>query len=185
MYLTGAVIGVGIVYLLWHYLTFNSLINARIATEHSWSNIEVELKRRIDLIDNLVQVVKGYAVYEATTLEETVRARRLSAATGEATLANETQPFVQQTLGKIFGLAESYPELKANNQFLNLQQELTTTENRIAERRLAYNQTVSGYNNRCLSFPQSFIASLHECALKSFFDLPNESEAGAPKVQFS
>lgn len=170
-------------WLLWHYLTYNSLVTARNAIDQSWSNTEVELKRRLDLIVNLVEVVKGYAQHEGDTLMSVVKARGPS--TTNAALATQAVPFLKDTFGKIFAIAEQYPDLKANDQFLNLQRELTNTENRIAERRHAYNQNVAFYENLRLAFPNSVVANIHDFAPRALFDAPDNLIREAVPVKFS
>lgn len=185
MYLTYFVLFLGALYLLWHGLTFNYLVNARNAVQQSWSGVEVELKRRLDLIDSLVEVVKGYAGHESKTLEDTVRNRNFRDSTRNPADASNVQPVIQGAIKQLFALAEAYPDLKAGEQFLNLQKELTTTEDRIAERRHAYNQNVSYYQNIRLAFPQSLLANLHSFSPENFFDEPDEKIQKLPEVKFS
>lgn len=173
----------GIAFLLWHYLVYNSFVSRRNAIDQSWSNTEIELKRRLDLIGSLVEVVKGYAKHEAETLLSVVAARGSKSLTANAELASSSNELIRETLGGIFALVESYPELKANNQFLQLQSELTNTENRIAERRHAYNQNVSLYENLRLSFPANIVAWVHRYAAASFFDVSDEDINSAVAVK--
>lgn len=182
---TGIAILLVLAYVAWHYTTYNGFVNARTGVEQSWSNVEVELKRRLDLIDNLVAVVKGYAAHEASTLEATVKARTPISMTGGALQATQSIPVLKDVIGKIFGLAEAYPDLKAAPQFLSLQEELVTTENRIAERRHAYNQTVSRYQNLKQAFPSSIVGSLHDFPNKEFFDAPDNIINEVTTVKFS
>ena len=177
------VVILGLAILLWHYLTYNSLISGRNAIAQSWSNTEVELKRRLDLIGSLVEVVKGYSKHEAETLLSAVAARGPAALTANASAASSSDNLIKQTLGGIFALAESYPELKANNQFLQLQHELTNTENRIAERRHAYNQNVSWYENIRLSFPNNLVAWVHQFPHSSLFDVSDVNINSAVSVK--
>lgn len=179
MFLTYGVLILAVATLGWYLVTFNSLTNARNAVDQAWSNVEVELKRRFDLIDNLVQVVKGYSKHEADTLERTVQLR--SSATSAAQAAS-AEPQIKQSLGQIVAIAESYPDLKANEQFLNLQTELSNTENRVADRRHAYNQNVSKYRLLQQEFPASFIAQAHSFAPRDFFDAPDEVQ-NVPQVK--
>ncbi len=186
MIATFGVIIVFAVFLLWYLLSFNALISARNATEQSWSNVEVELKRRFELIQNLVEVVKGYAQHERSTLEKVTALRQqgttqISDAAGATGIEQQTRSSLQQ----LMVLAEAYPELKADSQFRNLHTELTETENRIATRRNAYNETVNIYLNLCQSFPSSFVATLHAFSEKPFFDAPDELATAAPQVSVS
>ena len=179
MFLTYAVLLVTLTVVGWYLFTFNALTNGRNAVDQAWSNVEVELKRRFDLIDNLVQVVKGYAAHEVSTLERTVQMR---ASATSASQAASAEPQIKQSLGQIVAIAESYPDLKANQQFLSLQSELANTENRIAERRHAYNQNVSRYRLQQQEFPASLIARAHAFAPKDFFDAPDEVQ-NVPEVK--
>jgi LemA protein len=180
-YITIALI---VVYIAWHYQSYNRLINALNASDQTWSNIEVELKRRLDLIDNLLQVVKAYSSHESETLAKVLHARAESANLKNAAAANKVEPEIKSLLGNVLAIAESYPDLKASEQFLNLQKELTNTENRIAERRNFYNQAISLYTNLRLSFPSSIIANLHSFLEKSFFDLPDQQASMPVGVKF-
>jgi LemA protein len=166
----------------WYYLTYNSLVSYRIATEQAWSNVEVELKRRFDLIGNLVAVVKGYATHEKQTLEDITRLRGEADKAIDPVQAVQVQQQLTSTLTRLVAVAEAYPELKANEQYLGLQQELTETENRIAERRSAYNKTVNAYLNQCQIFPANVIASVHQFPEKKFFDAPDEAVAQVPNA---
>lgn len=184
MIFTYIAIGICILYCVWHYQTFNVLINYRNAIDQSWSNVEVELKRRLDLIDNLVQVVKGYSQHEAQTLEHVTKARVMQQSTQTAEGANTTEPQIKEMLGKIMAVVEAYPDIKADGQFLNLQHELTNTEDRVAIRRNAYNQTVSRYEIMRSSFPASVVASVHGFSERRFFDAHDEEIHAAPEVAF-
>ena len=168
--------------IVWYWTTYNQLVAARNSTDHSWSNIEVELKRRFDLIGNLIEVVKGYTGHENSTLQSVTAARSAHTEFPSAHEGNVAQSAIAASLGQIFMLAESYPDLKANTQFLSLQDELANTENRIAERREAYNQTVNLYLNLLRSFPSSFVGSLHAFIAREFFEAPDKAVYEAPKV---
>jgi LemA protein len=181
MYATITVVIIFITYCIWHYSAYNALINRSFATAQSWSNVEVELKRRLDLIVNLVEVTKGYAKHEADTLTKTVATRISSINLHNPTAVKDTQPLVKETLSGIFALAESYPEIKADKQFLSLQRELTNTEDRVAMARRVYNQNVSFQNNTCHNFPGCLIAWVHDFHDAVFFDITDE-EANQPVV---
>ena len=148
MYFTIAAVILCAIVALWYLLTFNALVKARNAVDQAWSHIEVELKRRFDLIQNLVEVVKGYARHESDTFKQVAALRTQGRPFGDAAAANSVQPELTRTIGQIMVLAENYPQLRADKSFLNLQQELAETENRIAERRHAYNQTVKPAQRR-------------------------------------
>jgi LemA protein len=170
---------------LWYLMTFNLLVQSRNSVDQAWSNIEVELKRRFDLIANLVETTKGYAKHEADTLRGVTALRNQSGKFADAAHANAAQKEMTQTLGQIMVLAESYPQLRADSSFLNLQTQLTDTENRIATRRHAYNQNVNLYQNRCQFFPSNLVAGLHTFPERAFFDAPDELAAAAPKVSLT
>lgn len=159
---------------LYYFSLYNSLVSARNATSQGWSNVEVELKRRFDLIGNLLQVVKGYAQHERTTLEAIIEKRNAQQTFSEVRDGNQGQKEMNTALGQVMVLAEAYPALKADTQFQNLQQELSNTENRIAERRSAYNQTVNLYLNLLETFPSNLVADCHSFQRKEYFDAPDE-----------
>jgi LemA protein len=179
-----AVVLCGIV-VLWYLLTFNLLVKARNAVDQAWSHIEVELTRRFDLIQNLVEVVKGYAKHESDTFKQVAALRTQPRLFNDAATANNVQPELTRTISQIMILAENYPQLRADQSFLNLQKELTETENRIAERRHAYNQTVNVYLNLCESIPSNVVADIQEMPQKAFFDAPDEKVQRAPEVKLT
>ena len=183
MFLTWTVLGAGVVAVLWYFATYNRLVNSRYAVDQSWSNIEVELKRRLDLIENLVQVVRGYASHEADTLINVTSLRTARESATSATDANSVEAGIKSSLGKIMAIVESYPQLRADGQFLNLQTELATTENRIAERRNGYNQSVSMYRNLLQMFPSSIVAGVQGFEERAFFDAPDEEINKVPEVK--
>jgi LemA protein len=170
---------------VWYLVTYNSLINARNAVDQSWSHIEVELQRRLDLIGNLVEVVKGYAKHESETFQQVAALRTQARPFADAELANAVQPQLMRSVGQLIALAESYPQLLADKSFLNLQHELSDTENRIAERRHAYNQTVNGYLNRIQSVPSNIVAAINAMGPRAFFDAPDELVEPAPAVKLT
>lgn len=177
---TFIVISLAILFLLGYYLIYNNLVKSLNACDQSWSNVEVELKRRLDLIDNLVSVTKGYAGHEKNTLTQVTAARTL--AVGNASEANQAFPKINESIKGLFALAESYPDLKAGSVFSGLQAELSTSENRIAERRSAYNQCVNLYQNAILTFPSNLIAMLSGFQKRDFFDAPDEANK-VPEVK--
>jgi len=153
----------------------------------AWSDIEVQLKRRYDLIPNLVSTVKGYATHEASTLEKVTDARAKAISAGSGTLADKAQAenMLSGALKSLFAVSEAYPDLKANTNFLELQRELTDTEDKIQAARRFYNTMVRDINTRIQSFPSSIIASLFHFAAKEFFDLPDADVAQNPiQVKF-
>jgi LemA protein len=170
---------------LWYLLTFNALVQARNAVDQAWSHIEVELKRRFDLIQNLVEIAKGYARHESETFQQVTALRAQARQFSDAAAANSVQPELARTVGRIMVLAENYPQLRADQSFLNLQRELAESENRIAERRHAYNQTVNFYLNLVRSIPSNVVANLQQMPPKAFFDAPDDVVEPAPAVKLS
>jgi len=185
MYFTLAAIVVCVTVALWYLLTFNLLVQSRNAVDQSWSNIEVELKRRFDLIQRLVETAKGYSRHEQTTFQAVTELRSQARPFGNAQIANNSQTDLTHAVRQMVALSESYPELRANENFISLQSELTTTENRIAERRYAYNQNVNLYQNRCQFTPSNIVAGMHRFPSKAFFDAPDELADAAPRVQLT
>ncbi len=178
-------LAVVLVAILWAIGAFNGLVKLRNRVENAWSQIDVQLKRRIDLIPNLLETVKGYAAHERGTLEAVVQARNAaSTSLGQGPVAAgvaDTQ--LTGALRQLFALSESYPDLKANTNFLALQEELSATEGKVAYARQFYNDTVMKYNTKIETFPSSFIASIGKFLKREYF----EAEPGArevPKVQF-
>jgi LemA protein len=177
------VVGIVIVAALWAVLTFNGLVRRRVRVDNAWSGIDVQLRRRYDLIPNLIEAVKGYAAHERQTFESVTEARaRAEAATGvQDQAAAENQ--VTRAIGQLLAVAESYPQLKANQNFLALQEELTGTESRIAFARQFYNDQVASLNTRIQSFPSSIVASLFHFTPREFFEI-DEPARGPVTVQF-
>jgi LemA protein len=184
MYFTFAAVTLSALAVLWYLLTFNSLVAARNAVDQAWSHIEVELARRFDLIQNLVEVAKGYARHERETFTQVASLRTQPHLFSDAKAANHVQPELTRVIGQIMVLAENYPELRADQSFLNLQLELSETENRIADRRHAYNQTVNAYANLIKSVPSNVVAEAHCFEPREFFDAPDES-VELPKVELT
>lgn len=149
-------LALGVLWIVW---TYNSLINLRNRLQNAWRQIDVQLKRRHDLIPNLVESVKGYMKYEQDTLEKVMDARSRAVNSRGVKDTAEAENLLTQSLGKIFALMENYPELKANENVLRLQEELTTTENQIAFARQYYNDLVMRFNMKQELFPSSLIAS--------------------------
>ena len=174
-------------------VNYNALVRARNAYARSYAQIDVQLTRRHDLIPNLVETAKGYLAHERQTLEAVINARsaavtaQASATAGGAeglgALAG-AENLLTQALGQLFALAEGYPNLKANQNMLALQEELTTTENRIAFARQAYNDAVMEYNTRRQVFPSSLIAGAFGFAPAALFELDDPQQRGTPQVSF-
>ena len=165
-------------------VSYNGLVKNRMQTKEAWSQIDVQLKRRNDLLPNLIETVKGYAKYEASTLEKVTELRRqVAAATSPAEAMKASDALTRQISG-IFAVAENYPDLKASANFIKLQEELTNTENKISYSRQLYNSVVSNYNVKLESFPSNIIAGLFGFKAADFLQTPEEEKA-VPKVDFS
>jgi LemA protein len=168
---------------------YNSLVRRRIDSDNAWSQIDVQLKRRYDLIPNLVETVKGYAAHEKGTLEAVIQARNqaVNLSGGQASVAQraEAENALSATLGRLFALSEAYPDLKANQNYSQLQEELTSTENRIGFARQHYNDTVARYEESRMAFPTNMIAAMFNFAHKDYFTVTNAPEREAPKVSFT
>ncbi len=177
------IIGVIVLLILWFVVTYNKLIGLRNKKDDQWSQIEVQLKRRADLIPNLVETVKGYAKHEKGTFEEVIKARNtyLEAKTPEAEI--KASAGVSNALSKLFALAENYPELKANQNFLSLQNDLKDTEDKISYARQFYNDSVLTYNNKVEMVPSNIVAGLTGFKKGTFFEV-EEKDKEAPKVSF-
>ncbi|OGI66094.1 hypothetical protein A2647_01965 [Candidatus Nomurabacteria bacterium RIFCSPHIGHO2_01_FULL_40_24b] len=160
------------VLVLWGVYTYNRFVSWRIRSEEAWADIEVQLKRRYDLIPNLVSTVKGYATHESTAFEKVTNAR--AQAMGAKTVGEhaKAEGMFGQAITGLFGIAEAYPDLKANTNFLELQRELSDTENKIQAARRFYNTNVRDLNTAIEQFPGNLVAQLFHFVKKEFFDLP-------------
>ena len=163
---------------------YNALIRLRNQVKNAWSQIDVQLKRRHDLIPNLIETVKGYMTHERETLENITKAR--SAAVDASSVADKSKAESQLSgaLGKFNLVVENYPDLKANQNFLELQEELTATENKISFARQAYNDQVLAYNNKIEMFPSNILAGMFNFSKEEFFEIEVEAEREVPKVEF-
>ncbi len=175
-----AMLGIGI---------YNKLVGMRVQTDNAWSQIDVQLKRRYDLVPNLVETVKGYASHEKETLEAVIQARNSAmSASGEGSGSRATaENMLTSTLKSIFALSEAYPDLKANENFLNLQEELTSTENKIGFARQHYNDSVGSYMTARQTFPANVITGIFNFEPREFFELDAGESAevkSAPDVSF-
>lgn len=178
------VIAAFVLLIVWGIGLYNQLVRKRIATDDAWATIDVQLKRRHDLIPNLVQTVKGYAAHEQQTLQQVVEARRQAvAATGPAEQA-QAENLLTGMLRQLFALSEAYPDLKANQNFLQLQQELAETENRISQSRTAYNDTVRRYNTAVQQVPTNIIAGMFNFQPRDFFEIEDPAARQTPQVRF-
>lgn len=168
--------------LIWLVVTYNRLTSVRYHLKTSWSDVDVELKRRYDLVPNLVEVVKGYAAHERETIERLTELRAVAAANNQRPdLQSDDERALERGLGEMMVVAEAYPDLKADEQFLSLQRELANTEDRIAATRRFYNANVRELNQLCRTFPSSLVASWFGFEPQGFF----EAETDARKVPAS
>ena len=164
-------------------LTYNRLVSLRNRVRDQWAQIDVQLKKRADLIPNLVETVKGYAAHEKETFEEVIAARNRLASANNPEAEIEANNALTHTLSKLFALAEAYPELKANENFLSLQADLKDIEDKIAYARQFYNDSVYSYNNKIEMFPSNIIASMFNFEKSKFFEA-DEEELETPTVKF-
>ncbi|MBI5138557.1 MAG: LemA family protein [Candidatus Vogelbacteria bacterium] len=184
MSLTLVLLIVIVLALIWLVFAYNRFVRLTKQSEEAWSDISVQTKRRHDLIPNLVNTVKGYATHEQGTLDKVIQARNsaMSATTPEA--LGKAENVLTGALKSIFALAEAYPDLKANTNFLQLQKELGDTEDKIMSSRRFYNGTVRDLNTAADIFPSNIIANIFHFAKREFFELENESEGKPVEVKF-
>jgi LemA protein len=169
---------------IWLISTYNALTALRLRLQNAWRQIDVQLKRRYDLIPNLVETVKGYMQYEQDTLQKVIEARNQAMAAKGVKEAAAAQSALTQSLGQVFALMENYPDLKASKNVLELQEQLTTTENQIAFARQYYNDLVTQYNTKQQIFPSNILAGLFGFKPSEFFEVA-ESEKALPRVNLS
>ena len=175
-----------VLFVLWFVAVYNGLVRGRMQVKNAWSQIDVQLKRRHDLIPNLVEAVKGYMGFEKETLENVTKAR--SAAMGGAGKGPSVQSGLENALsgalGKLYVVMENYPDLKSNTNVMQLQEELTSTENRIAFARQHYNDQVMRYNTAIRQIPKNFVAGMGGFTKEDFFEI-EEGDREVPKVDIS
>lgn len=163
---------------------YNALVALRNQVKNAWSQIDVQLKRRHDLIPNLVETVKGYAKHERETLENLTKARGAAVEAQGVAGKAKAENALSSAIGRFMMVVENYPDLKANQNFLGLQEELSTTENKIAFARQNYNDQVLSFNNNIQMFPSSIIAGMFGFTQEQFFQVEDKSDREAPKVGF-
>ena len=179
-----ALIAVVVIILLWGVFSYNRLVRLRVRAEESWRDIDTQLKRRWDLIPNLVETVKGYAAHEKGVFERVTEARaRALDAKGPREQA-EAEEGLKNALFSLFAVAENYPQLRANENFLELQHTLEEAEDAIQRSRRYYNAVVRELNTNILTFPRSIIAAIFHFKEREFYILPDEGERQAPQVRF-
>jgi LemA protein len=177
-----AVIAFAVLYLVGIY---NSLVQLRNRVKNAWSQIDVQLKRRHDLIPNLVETAKGYMKHERETLEHITQARSRAMGAGSVGDKAKAEGDLSGALSRFLLVVENYPDLKANTNFLSLQEELTSTENKISFSRQGYNDSVLFYNNKIQMFPSNIIANTFNFTPEEFFEIEDAGERAVPKVSFS
>ncbi|MCM2456366.1 LemA family protein [Rhizobium sp. CG4] len=172
--------------LVYAVIVYNGLVKSRQMVEEAWSGIDVQLKRRADLIPNLIETVKGYAAHEKSTLEEVITLRNKAQAVPAGDVAGRAQAegMLGQALGKLFALAEAYPDLKANQGFLDLQASLETLEGEIQMSRRYYNGAARDLNVKVESFPSNLVARNFGFTKASYFEITNEADRAVPSVKF-
>jgi LemA protein len=187
--MTPTVVLIGLVVLVvgffgWAIGIYNGLVGLRNQVKNAWSQIDVQLKRRHDLIPNLLETVKGYAAHEKGTLQAVTEARAKAVSAEGVAAQSKAEGELSSALGRLMVVVEQYPDLKANQNFLSLQEELTSTENRIGFSRQHYNDSVMIYNTKTEVFPANVIAGMFSFKQESFFELEDVGERAVPQVKF-
>jgi len=179
------VIVVVVLVALWAVLLYNGLVQKRNRVDNAWAQVEVQLKRRHDLVPNLVETVKGYAAHERGTFDSVTQARAAATSAQGPAQAGAAEGILGQALGRLFAVAEAYPDLKANQNFLDLQGQLRDTEDKIAISRQVYNDTVLTFNNAIQVFPAVLLAGALGFSKREFFEIDDAAERDAPQVSFT
>ena len=179
-----AVLVAVVLFALYLVALYNGLVQKRNRVDNAWAQIEVQLKRRRDLIPNLVETVKGYAAHERGTFEAVTQARAAAAGATTPAAIGQAEGMLSQALGRLFAVAEAYPDLKANQNFLDLQAQLKDTEDKIAISRQVYNDTVLTYNNGIQVFPAVLLAGTFGFARREFFEIEDAGDREVPAVSF-
>jgi LemA protein len=174
----------GVIVAIWLIGIYNRLAAGRVGVQGAWADIDVQLKRRHDLIPNLVETVKGYAKHEREALEAVIAARARAVGAGSIEDKVAAEGGLTQALGRLMAVAEAYPDLKANANFMQLQGELTSTEDIISRARGGYNGAAGGYNQQLVVFPTNVVASMFGFKQMPFFEVENAAERNAPQVKF-
>ena len=178
-------LGLAAVLAMWGIGVYNGLVAARNRVKESWAQVDVQLKRRFDLIPNLMETVKGYMQHERATLAAVTAARAAVAGAGTQAQRVEAEAGLTGALGRLFAVSEAYPDLKASANFASLQEELASTENKIGFARQFYNETVMNLNNKVQMFPGNIIAGMFRFGTETFFEVKDEAQREAPKVSFN
>jgi LemA protein len=179
-----AVFVVGALLAIWLIVLYNGLVQKRNRVDNAWAQIDVQLRRRRDLIPNLVEAVKGYAAHERGTFEAVTEARAAAAGAQTPAQAGAAEGLLSQALGRLFAVAEAYPDLKANQSFLDLQGQLREAENKLAVSRQVYNDTVLTYHNAIQTFPAVLLAGVLGFHKREFFEVEEPADREVPAVSF-
>lgn len=163
---------------------YNGLVRLRVLVKNAFADIDVQLKKRHDLVPNLVETVKGYATHERTTLENVIKARQMAVAASSPDDKMKSENMLTQALRQLFAVVENYPNLKANENFLKLQEELSRIEEALQNARRYYNAVVRDYNTRIMMFPSNIVANMFGFRPEQFFEIGAEEERKAPQVKF-
>ncbi|MDQ1519442.1 MAG: LemA protein [Actinomycetota bacterium] len=177
------IVAIVVLLILIFVVQYNGLVRLRNRIDNAWSQIDVQLQRRHDLIPNLVETVKGYASHERETLESVVQARNQAVSAQGPAAQGQAENVLTGALRQLFAVAEAYPDLKANQNFLSLQEELTSSEDRVAYARQFYNDTVLKYNNKIQAIPSNIIAGMFNFQEREYFEGEEEARS-VPRVQF-
>ncbi len=178
------VIALFLILALWSIGNYNSLTHAKLLVQEAWSGVDVQLKRRYDLIPNLVETVRGYSIHEKTIIEDIVRMRAASMGATGVHEKQSAEAGLTSSLKSLFALAEQYPNLKANENFLSLQKELAVVEHEVQLSRRYYNGTVRNYTTLTMQFPSNIIANIFKFEPISYFEINEPGERTAPKIKF-
>jgi LemA protein len=178
-------LAVGVVIALWIVGAYNGLVTLKNRVVNAWKQIDVQLKRRHDLIPNLVNTVKGAMEFERSTLEAVITARNKAVSATGVRATAQAEGELSQALGRLFALTENYPDLKSNQNMLQLQEELTSTENKISFARQAYNDTATDYNTRQMVFPTNLVAGLAKASPAELWEIEDAAERAVPTVDLS
>jgi LemA protein len=178
-------LGIVILAVVFFVGAYNSLVGLRNRVKNAWSQIDVQLKRRHDLIPNLVETAKGYMTHERETLSAVTEARSRAMGAGTVAEKGAAESALTQALSRFLVSVEAYPDLKANQNFLSLQEELTSTENKIAFARQSYTDAVNFYNNKIEMFPSNVVAGMFNFRPETFFEIEEPAQREAPKVSFT
>lgn len=184
LFILTAIVIIGLAIIIWGILIYNQLVSKKNMVQEGWSGIDVQLKRRTDLVPNLVAAVKGYMGHESSVLQNVTEIRQKALSAKNMNEREQAEGLLSSALSKIFAIAENYPDLKANTTFLELQKDLTMIEDQIQLSRRYYNGASRDYNILIQAFPSSLIANYFKFSPVSYFELENAAERAVPQVKF-